>query len=164
MRKIGLLSDTHNYLDPLVFKHFENVDEIWHAGDIGNLNILESLERFKPTKAVYGNIDGGIVKQSCPEDLWWESEGFVLWMTHIGGYPTKYASRIKKILKFRQPDIFICGHSHILKVMKDPDFNFYVMNPGAAGREGFHLVRTLLTFNLDQKKITDLKVIEIGSR
>lgn len=164
MIRIGLISDTHSYLDPSVADYFKDVDEIWHAGDIGNLEVVDKLRLIKPLKAVYGNIDGNEIRQLFPEDLWWEAEGLTIWMTHIGGYPGKYASRIRQVLKVRKPDIFICGHSHILRVMKDPDFLFYVMNPGAAGREGFHPIRTMLTFILEDKKIKDLKVIEMGKR
>lgn len=164
MIKIGLISDTHAYLDPAVADYFKEVDEIWHAGDIGNMSVVDDLRALKPIKAVYGNIDGHEIRQVFPEDLWWEVEGLTIWMTHIGGYPGRYASRIRQVLKVRRPDIFICGHSHILRVMKDADFSFYVMNPGAAGREGFHPVRTLLTFSLDNKKIKDLQVIELGKR
>jgi putative phosphoesterase len=164
MIKIGLISDTHAYLDPAVGDYFKEVDEIWHAGDIGNMSVVESLRTIKPLKAVYGNIDGHEIRQVFPEDLWWEAEGLSIWMTHIGGYPGRYTNRIRQVLKVRRPDIFICGHSHILRVMKDPDFSFYAMNPGAAGREGFHSIRTILTFTLADKKIKDLQAIELGKR
>lgn len=164
MKKIGLLSDTHGYLDPAVFEHFKNCDEVWHAGDIGDKKVIDELQAFKPVRAVYGNIDGSEYRQAFPEDLWWDVEGFTIWMTHIGGYPGRYASRIRNILQIRKPDIFICGHSHILKVMKDPQYGFYVMNPGACGREGFHPIRTMLRFSLQDKKILDLEVVELGKR
>lgn len=164
MKKIGLLSDTHSFLDETIFTHFNDVDEIWHAGDIGEQNVFIQLKKFKPLKAVYGNIDGLAVRQEFPEDLWWTDEGFNIWMTHIGGYPGKYSGRVRKILDIRKPDIFICGHSHILRVMKDPQHQFYMLNPGAAGREGFHPIRTILKFAIQDKKILDLKAIELGKR
>jgi uncharacterized protein len=162
--KIGLLSDTHSYLDTAVFEHFKDVDEIWHAGDIGNLDVTKKLAAFKPLRAIIGNIDGADAKVQFPEDLWWDCEGMNIWMTHIGGYPTKYASRVRNILKVKQPDLFICGHSHILRVMKDSKYNMMVMNPGAAGIEGFHQIRTMLRFDIIDKKILNLEAIELGTR
>ncbi len=163
--KIGLLSDTHSYLDPKVFDHFSSCDEIWHAGDIGSVDVVNELEKFKPLKAVYGNIDDAAIRQRFPEDLWFTCEGSLIWITHIGGTPPTYNPRIKNILKQRTPDIFICGHSHILKIMKDPKLDgMLYMNPGAAGKHGFHHVKTLIRFNLDNKIISNLEVIEIGKR
>jgi uncharacterized protein len=162
--KIGLLSDTHSYFDINILEHFKDVDEIWHAGDIGNLDVTKKLAAFKPLRAIIGNIDGSDAKVHFPEDLWWDCEGMNIWMTHIGGYPTKYASRVRNILKVRTPDLFICGHSHILRVMKDPKYNMMVMNPGAAGIEGFHQIRTMLRFEIKDKIILNLEAIELGTR
>ncbi len=165
MKYIGLLSDTHGFLDPKVFQYFEACDEIWHAGDVGNEEILTRLEFFKPLKAVYGNIDGGIIKRVLPEDLIFECEGMKIFMTHIGGVPGKYNARVKKVIQEMKPDIFICGHSHILKVISDPVFRpLLYLNPGAAGVHGFHHVRTLLRFRIDKGKLSDMQVIELGKR
>lgn len=163
--KIGLLSDTHGYLDERIFKHLADCDELWHAGDIGGLAIADELTAFKPLEAVYGNIDGRETRLMYPEDLWIEREGLLVWMTHIGGYPPKYNARIKEILTHRQPHIFVCGHSHILKVMRDAKRNnMLCLNPGAAGKQGFHKIRTLLKFELQQQKISNMQVIELGKR
>ncbi|MBP7478538.1 MAG: metallophosphoesterase family protein [Chitinophagales bacterium] len=163
--RICLLSDTHAHLDPRIIPHLSDVDEIWHAGDIGNLRVSNALAQIKPFRAVYGNIDGQEIRQIYPEDLWWECEGFSIWMTHIGGYPTKFSSRVRNILKTKVPDIFICGHSHILRVMRDAQYgNMVVMNPGAAGNEGFHRMKTLLKFDLVDKKILNMQAIELGRR
>ncbi|MFN8346741.1 MAG: metallophosphoesterase family protein [Spirosomataceae bacterium] len=165
MIRIGLLSDTHYYLDEAVFEHFKNCDEIWHAGDVGTVEIITQLEKFKPVRAVYGNIDPKEVRWQIPEHQRFESEGFRIWMTHIGGAPPNYNPQVRPELKNNTPDIFVCGHSHILRVMRDPKMNnMLYLNPGAAGREGFHKVRTLLRFTLDNRKISDLEVIELGKR
>jgi putative phosphoesterase len=163
--KIGLLSDTHGYLDPKVAEHFNVCDEIWHAGDIGSLELIDELKTFKPVEAVYGNIDDFTIRQQYPEDCWFMREGLLIWMTHIGGTPPRYNPRVNKILRERQPDIFVCGHSHILKIMKDAAHNnLLFINPGAAGRHGFHHIKTLVRFDLLDKKISNLEVIEIGKR
>ncbi|QSE96019.1 metallophosphoesterase family protein [Fulvivirga lutea] len=162
--KIGLLSDTHGHLDDRVFHHFKECDEIWHAGDIGTIEVLEKLEAFKPTRAVFGNIDGQKIRSATSEDLWFNCDGLTVWITHIGGYPPKYNRRTKEILKTKSPDLFICGHSHILKVIKDPNHNLLHMNPGAAGIQGFHKVKTLMRFDIEQKEIKNLQVIELGKR
>lgn len=162
---VGLLSDTHGFLDSKVFDHFKTVDEIWHAGDIGDEKVIEDLKNFKPLKAVYGNIDDQKIQSLFPEDLWWECEGFKIWMTHIGGAPPNYNPRVKKILKTKIPDIFICGHSHILRVKKDiTQNNMLYINPGAAGNHGFHLMKTLIRFELLNKEIKKMEVIELGKR
>ncbi len=162
---IGLLSDTHSFLDPKVFEHFKNVDEIWHAGDIGHEDVIADLRKFKPLRAVYGNIDDKKIQTEFPEDLWFNCEGFSVWMTHIGGAPPNYNPRVKKILKEKVPDIFICGHSHILRIKKDPNFNnMLYLNPGAAGNHGFHLMKTLVRFELKNKAINKMEVIELGKR
>lgn len=165
MKKIGLISDTHSYLDEAVFEHFRDCDEIWHAGDVGNATIIEKLEAFKPLRVVYGNIDGHEVKLRSVENLHFELEGFRIWMTHIGGAPPRYKPAIKQQFKLSTPDIFVCGHSHILKVMRDPAFsNMLYINPGAAGKEGFHHMRTLLRFTLDHGNIKGMEVVELGKR
>ena len=165
MKHIGLLSDTHGFLDPKVFKYFENCDEIWHAGDVGTEDILTQLSAFKPLKAVYGNIDGGSVRLSLPEDLNFDCEGLKIYMTHIGGSPGKYNARVKKIIQEAKPDIFICGHSHILKVISDPVYKpLLYLNPGAAGVHGFHQIQTLLRFKIENGKLSEMQVIELGKR
>ncbi|UTW61353.1 metallophosphoesterase family protein [bacterium SCSIO 12741] len=160
MKKIGLLSDTHSYLDEAVFRHFEKCDEIWHAGDIGNLKVLEDLEAFKPTRAVFGNIDDAKVRRACPENQRFFCEGVDVWITHIGGYPGRYAPIIREQMYKHPPKLFICGHSHILKVVRDPRLGLLHMNPGAIGISGFHKVRTMLRFAIDGDRIQDLDVIE----
>ncbi len=164
MKKIGLLSDTHSTLDPKVFHYFEEVDEIWHAGDIGNMEVIEKLEAFKPLRAVYGNIDGGKLRTEFPIDLRFDCEGMDVWITHIGGYPGRYNKRVREIMASNPPDLFICGHSHILKVIPDKKHNLLHINPGACGVHGFHKVKTIIRFNIDQAKIIDLQVIELGVR
>src|SRR5260221_1824624 len=162
---IGLISDTHSYLDPRVMDHFKNVDEIWHAGDIGDQSVIRDLQKFKPVQAVFGNIDDKTIQTEFPEDLWLDCEGFTIWMTHIGGAPPNYNPRVKKILKDKAPDIFICGHSHILRIKKDPNFNnMLYLNPGAAGNNGFHIMKTLIRFELIKKEIKKMEVIELGKR
>jgi uncharacterized protein len=163
--KIGLLSDTHSHLDPAVLPHFAACDEIWHAGDIGDIKVAKALENTKPFRAVYGNIDDQTIREHYPEDLWFTCEGLTIWMTHIGGTPPSYNPRIRKILSEKVPDIFICGHSHILRVKRDPKHNnLLYINPGAAGNHGFHHIKTLVRFELVNKKIRNMEVIELGKR
>ncbi|GAA3980001.1 metallophosphoesterase family protein [Mucilaginibacter dorajii] len=164
MTRIGLISDTHSYLDESVFKHFENCDEIWHAGDFGTLELADQLAAFKPTKGVYGNIDGKDIRIVYPENLRFNCEGVDVLMTHIGGYPGKYNPSIRTEMYSNPPKLFICGHSHILKVMHDKKINCLHLNPGAAGKQGWHKVRTLMRFNIDGNKIQDLQVIELADR
>ncbi|MET3500689.1 putative phosphoesterase [Mucilaginibacter rubeus] len=161
MTRIGLISDTHSYLDDAVFKHFENCDEIWHAGDFGTIELADRLAAFKPLKGVYGNIDDKDVRIVYPEHLRFKCEEVDVWMTHIGGYPGRYSQNIKAEIYSNPPKLFITGHSHILKVMFDKKINCLHMNPGAAGKQGWHKVRTLLRFNVDGDKIQDLQVIEL---
>lgn len=163
--KIGLISDTHSYLDPKISDYFKNCDEIWHAGDIGSLDVMTDLENLKPVRAVYGNIDSPEIRQKYPENQRFICENSDIWITHIGGYPPRYNPKILKTLKENPPHIFICGHSHILRVMADKNFkDFLYMNPGASGNEGFHSIRTILRFDINQKKITNLEAIELGKR
>lgn len=165
MKSIGLLSDTHGYLDPRIFEHFANCDEVWHAGDIGSVGIIDQLEAFKPVRIVFGNIDEKAIQGRSHEHLHFELEGFRIWMTHIGGAPPRYNPLVMPTLKSELPDIFICGHSHILRVIRDKDLkNMLYINPGAAGREGFHKIRTLLRFNLHEGLISKMEVIELGKR
>lgn len=161
MLQVGLISDTHGYLDPAVFHHFQAVDEIWHAGDVGMGDVWQRLSDFKPTFGVYGNIDGPDLRRELPENWIVQREGLTIFMTHIGGRPGRYPERVKKLLTEHQPDIFLCGHSHILKVQREEGFLY--LNPGAAGKVGFHAHRTLLRFSLHQQKIHNLEVIQLVS-
>ena len=162
MKKILLLSDTHSHIDEGMVKHAETVDEIWHAGDIGDLSVTDTLESIKPLRAVYGNIDDHVCRRTHPLDQIFNIEGFKVWMTHIGGYPPKWNKKIApKIMEIR-PDIFICGHSHVLKVIYDKNLNILHLNPGAAGIHGFHKVRTMLKFELDNKKVQNMQIIEFS--
>ncbi|HMR18186.1 MAG TPA: metallophosphoesterase family protein [Sphingobacterium sp.] len=162
--KIGLLSDTHGYLDDTVFKHFDQCDEIWHAGDFGDIHVVEQLAAFKPFKGVYGNIDGKDIRHICPEHLRFSCEDVDVWITHIGGYPGKYAPPIKPAIQQNPPKLFICGHSHILKVQYDPKLDLLHLNPGAAGKQGWHTVRTLMRFEINSDKIENMEVIELAIR
>ena len=156
-----LLSDTHGYLDEKILKYIHDIDEVWHAGDIGDLSVSNNLSELKPLKAVYGNIDGPEIREKFEEDLNFSCEGLKIYMTHIGGYPGKYNSRAKKIIDKYNPNIFICGHSHILKVIFDKKIDLIHLNPGACGIYGFHKIRTMLKFKIDNQKIKDLKIIEL---
>jgi len=164
MQKIALLSDTHNHLDERVIKYLEGVDEVWHAGDIGTISICERIGSIKPVRAVYGNIDGQDVRKVYPEYLRFMCEEVEVLMTHIGGYPDRYSPGALAEIKKQPPKLFICGHSHILKVMFDKKYNLLHINPGAAGIHGFHLVKTMVRFVINKDKISDLEVIELGKR
>lgn len=164
MKRIGLISDTHGWLDEAVFRHFEQCDEIWHAGDIGSIGVLDELRKFKMTRAVYGNIDDHKIRQETVESLRWNCEGMDILITHIGGRPGNYSLNISQELKLNKPQVFICGHSHICMVQMDKAQKFLYINPGAAGRHGFHQVRTLLRFEIDAGKMNQLEVIELGKR
>jgi putative phosphoesterase len=165
MLKIGLLSDTHGYLDPKIFDYFKDRDELWHAGDIGSSTLADELEKFKPFKAVYGNIDDKTLQTRYPEDLFFKCEGVNVWITHIGGVPPGYNPRIKKMLKENVPNVFICGHSHILRIKRDLNFNnMLYLNPGAAGNQGFHSIKTIVRFDIYDHKIENMEVIELGKR
>jgi putative phosphoesterase len=165
MTRIGLLSDTHSELDERIFRHFAECDEIWHAGDFGSLELITRLQNFKPLRGVYGNIDDARIRAQFPLDLRFECDGVPVFMTHIGGYPGKYAPRVKKILQENPPvnGLFITGHSHILKVMPDRELNFLHINPGACGSQGWHKVKTLVRFTLEAGVIAGLEVIELKS-
>jgi uncharacterized protein len=170
MTKIGLISDTHSFLDISVFEYFKDCDEIWHAGDFGSIEILEKLQNFKKFRGVFGNIDSREIQSQVSENQHFMIEGLNVFMTHIGGSPPYYNPIVKKQFKIEIPDIFVCGHSHILRVIKDhKQLNqkcepMLYINPGAAGNEGFHKIKTLLRFTLDNRKITNLEVIELGKR
>lgn len=164
MTKIGLISDTHGYLDEAVFTHFSNCDEIWHVGDFGNIAIVDTLTAFKPFKGVYGNIDDKDIRLCCPEHRRFRCEDVEVWMTHIGGYPGRYAPNIKAEISLNPPKLFITGHSHILKVQYDPKLQLLHLNPGAAGKQGWHKVRTLMRFEINGDKIENLEVIELAVR
>lgn len=162
MKRIGLLSDTHAWWDERYLKHFEQCDEIWHAGDIGSVEVAEKLAAFRPLRAVYGNVDGHELRLMFPEVLRFEVEGAEVLMKHIGGYPGKYDPSIRNTLLMNPPKLFISGHSHILKVKYDDHLGLLHINPGAAGTYGFHKVRTLVRFEIDGGKFQNLEVIELG--
>ena len=164
MTRIGLISDTHNYLDDTVFRHLENCDEIWHAGDFGTSEIADKLKAFKPLRGVYGNIDGYDIRGEFPEKLRFNCEEVNVLITHIGGYPGRYAPGIKNELLAHPTQLFICGHSHILKVIYDDKIKCLHMNPGAAGKNGWHKVRTLIRFIVDGSNMKNCEVIELGPR
>jgi hypothetical protein len=158
--KILLLSDTHSYLDAAILKHVSEVDEVWHAGDIGDLKVTDALKKLKPLRAVYGNIDNAEARSEFPLDNRFVCEGVTVWITHIGGYPGRYDRRIRESLRENRPRLFISGHSHILKVMNDKKLQLLHMNPGAIGKHGFHKVRTMLRFEIDGTEIKNLAVVE----
>lgn len=164
MTRIGLLSDTHGYLDEAIFTHFDRCDEIWHAGDFGDMAVADTLSAFKPLKGVFGNIDGSVIRNSYPENLRFRCEAVNVWMTHIGGYPGRYSLQVKQEIQRHPPQLFISGHSHILKVMYDQKLQCLHLNPGAAGKQGWHKVRTLLRFSIDGNRIENLEVIELAVR
>ncbi|MDB4999155.1 MAG: Calcineurin-like phosphoesterase superfamily domain protein [Mucilaginibacter sp.] len=164
MVRIGLISDTHSYLDDAVFKHFDKCDEIWHAGDFGSIQLADKLAAFKPLKGVYGNIDGKDIRQIYPEHLRFNCEAVDVWMTHIGGYPDKYSPAVKSEIYTKPPNLFISGHSHILKVIYDKKINCLHLNPGAAGKQGWQKVRTLIRLSITEEKIHNLEVIELGGK
>jgi uncharacterized protein len=164
LKRIGLISDTHGFLDETVFEHFKNCDEIWHAGDFGDEEVARQLKEWKELKGVYGNIDGNEVRTAYPEQLIFMCENVKVMMRHIGGYPPRYNPETKKELLHHQPQLFISGHSHILKIMYDDKINCLHMNPGAAGKHGWHKVRTIIRFVIDGKEMKDCEVIELGKR
>ena len=159
--KVGILSDTHGTLIPQIFSFFKDVDEIWHAGDIGNIETAEQLAAFKPLRAVYGNTDDHVVRMQYPEDQFFHVEDVDIFMTHIGGYPGQYMPEVKYILEHKKPQLYICGHSHILKVMNDRKLGLLHINPGAAGKTGFHNKITMIRMTIEGKKFKDMEIFEI---
>ena len=164
MKKILLISDTHSYLEPKLIKHIKEADEVWHAGDIGTIDLCLEIEKLKPFKAVFGNIDDKDIRATYPENLFFNCEEVPIFITHIGGYPGKYPARIKELLLEYKPKLFICGHSHILKVMYDKELKLLHINPGACGVHGFHKVKTVVKFEIEGAEIKNLAVIELGNR
>lgn len=164
MKKIGLLSDTHSYFDEKIYDYFREVDEIWHAGDIGSMEVVEKLEAFKPLRAVYGNIDNATIRAAFPLNNIFMCEEVKVWMTHIGGYPGRYNKRVREEMPVHNPDLFIVGHSHILKIMPDRKNDLLHINPGAAGISGFHKMKTMVRFAVAGKKLEAMEVIELGKR
>jgi len=164
MTKILLLSDTHGHIDDTILKYARQADEVWHAGDIGDLSVTDALKKEKPLRAVYGNIDGDKARMEFPLNNRFQCEGIDVWITHIGGYPGKYKPAVREEIQSNPPKLFICGHSHILKVQFDQKLGLLHMNPGAAGVSGFHQVRTMLRFEIEGDRIQNLEVIEIGKR
>ena len=163
MKNILLLSDTHSFIDSQILKYVKQADEVWHAGDIGTVEVTDTIKNIKPLRAVYGNIDGKELRAEFPLDQKFEVEGVSVWMTHIGGYPNKYHQRIRAALRSQTPQLFICGHSHILKVQYDKTLELLHLNPGAAGKHGFHKVRTMLRFSLGKGQIKELEIIELAT-
>ncbi|RWX00527.1 metallophosphoesterase family protein [Flavobacterium cerinum] len=164
MKKILLLSDTHSHIDDTILKYVRLADEVWHAGDIGDLSVTDALKKEKLLRAVYGNIDNNEARMEFPLNNRFMCEGVDVWITHIGGYPGKYNQAIREEITLNPPKLFICGHSHILKVQFDQKLGLLHMNPGAAGVSGFHQVRTMLRFEIEGDKIQNLEVVEIGKR
>jgi len=162
MKKILLLSDTHSFLDARIIKHLKSVDEVWHAGDIGDIKVCDEITKYCPvTKIVFGNIDNSVLRSEFKKDLFFECEGVKVWMTHIGGYPPKYRDDIKNIIVQKKIGLFVCGHSHILKVIYDKNTACLHMNPGAIGQYGIHQVQTALKFKIEQGVIKELNIVEL---
>lgn len=164
MTRIALLSDTHGYWDERYVSLLGECDEIWHAGDIGSVELARRLESIRPLRAVYGNVDGGELRRMFSPSLSWRCEDANIFMTHIGGYPGRYAPGVRRQLSERRPDLFISGHSHILKVQYDPVLSLLHINPGAAGLQGWQTVRTIVRFSVDGDRFKDLEVVELGNR
>ena len=164
MKRIGLISDTHGFLDEQVFSFFEKCNEIWHAGDFGNIELANKLAAFKPLKGVYGNIDDNDIRAIYPENLFFNCEEVRVFITHVGGYPPKYNSRVNPLIKKNKPKLFISGHSHILKVIYDDKAQCLHINPGAAGKEGWQEMRTIMRFTIDGADIKDSEIIKLGKR
>ncbi len=159
--KVGILSDTHGFIHPRIEVFFREVDEIWHAGDIGNVETFIALNKIKPLRAVYGNIDGHDVRALCPENLFFKAEEADVLMTHIGGYPDRYDQRVRELIRKNRPGLFVCGHSHILKVMYDNAHEMLFINPGAAGKFGFHQSYTAIRMVIEGKTFKDMEVLDI---
>ena len=164
MKKILLLSDTHSCIDSQIIKFVKQADEVWHAGDIGDISVTDTICNYRPLRAVYGNIDNQQIRGQFPLHQRFMCQGMAVWMTHIGGYPPKYTPRLKKELTLDPPKIFICGHSHILRVIPDKKLQLIHINPGSVGKSGFHKVRTMIRFVIEGGNIRDMEVIELGRR
>jgi len=165
MKKIGIISDTHGYMDDRILHFLKDCDEIWHAGDWGSIQVSDKLKEITPSlRGVYGNIDGQDIRMTYPKISRFNCEDVDVFITHIGGYPGKYAPDIREALKANPPALFICGHSHILKVVRDPKLGLLHINPGAAGRSGFHKIRTLVLMEIDKSNIRNVRVVELGPR
>ena len=164
MIRIGIMSDTHGYLDERVYKFFDGVDEIWHAGDFGSVEVSDKLAAFKPLKGVYGNIDDQAIRCLHPQDQRFECDGMDVYMTHIGGYPGRYNPRARRLIDADVPDLFICGHSHVLKVQKDKKRGLLHLNPGAVGNQGFHHIKTMMIVQISNGKIDKLQGVDLGPR
>ncbi|NLI72270.1 MAG: metallophosphoesterase family protein [Bacteroidales bacterium] len=164
MTTIGIISDTHGLLDERIFKHFKDVDEIWHVGDWGSMEVANKLQAFKPVRGVHGNIDGQDIRMIFPKHLRFTCEDVDVWLTHIGGYPGRYDANVKPEIFNNPPKLFVCGHSHILKVQYDKALDLLHINPGAAGTHGFHQVQTLIRFEIDGSEIQNLEVIELSPK
>jgi len=162
--RIGLLSDTHGFLDEAVFTYFAECDEVWHAGDFGTVGVLDRLKTFKPVRGVFGNIDGEETRTELPQDLYFKCEGLSVYMTHIGGYPGRYDPRARREVQWRRPDLFICGHSHLVRVVRDPGLGCLHMNPGACGHIGWHKTRTIIRFTVSIDQVEKVELIELGPR
>ena len=164
MKKILLLSDTHGHMDAHILEYVRQADEVWHAGDIGDFSVTDALKKSKPLRAVYGNIDGSEIRTEFPEQLFFKCEQVPVYMKHIGGRPGRYSKGISEILLDKKPKLFVCGHSHILKVQFDKKYQTLYLNPGAVGKKGFHKIRTMLRFTLVKGEIKDMEAIELASR
>ena len=162
MKKILLISDTHGFIDDKILSYCKSVDEVWHAGDIGSIEVVDKIKQLKPLKAVYGNIDNHVIRNEFPLDYIFSCEDVKVWITHIGGYPNRYSKRVSENLKYEKVGLFMCGHSHILKVINDKKHNLLHINPGAIGKHGFHNKRTMVRFEIDGKKIENLEIIEFN--
>ena len=162
--RIGLLSDTHGVWDEAVWTYFTPCDEVWHAGDFGSIDVLRAITSRKPVRGVYGNIDDAALRAELPLDLEWECEGVRVYMTHIGGHPGRYEPRARAEILRRKPALFLCGHSHVLRVMRDQKLGLLYMNPGAAGHQGWHTVRTLLRFTVREGQVSEVEAVELGPR
>ena len=164
MVRIALLSDNHSYYGKEIGENLLDIDEIWHAGDIGSFESLDELKKFGPVKGVYGNIDDAAMRSEYPENLIWNVGNIKIFMTHIGGYPGKYNKRVAQLIREHKPNVFICGHSHICKIIPDKIHNLLHLNPGAYGFHGFHQMRTFLKFDIKEDKIVNMRVVELGMR
>ena len=164
MKKILLISDTHGYIDDKILSYCKLADEVWHAGDIGSIEVIDKIKQLKPFKGVCGNIDNHLIRNELPIDQRFSCENIEVWITHIGGYPSRYSKRISERLKSEKIDLFICGHSHILRVMNDKKHDLLHINPGAIGKHGFHHKRTMVRFEIDGKRIENLEIIEFNRK